>query len=73
MKVSEHREEVLKYLTKLNERQITIFKRVEKMEVHLKEQNGRIRELEDIKVQLYTVVIIVSFLMPVVLKALNLI
>ena len=35
MKVEQHREEVIKYLTKLNERQITIFHRVAKLEKHL--------------------------------------
>jgi len=35
-----HREEVIKYLTKLNERQITIFNRIEKIEEHLDKLNG---------------------------------
>jgi len=35
-----HREEVIKYLTKLNERQITIFNRIEKIEEHLEKLNG---------------------------------
>ncbi len=35
-----HREEVIKYLTKLNERQITIFNRIEKIEKHLDKLNG---------------------------------
>jgi GTP-binding protein EngB required for normal cell division len=35
-----HREEVIKYLTKLNERQITIFNRIDKIEKHLDKLNG---------------------------------
>ena len=35
-----HREEVIKFLTKLNERQITIFNRIEKIEKHLDKLNG---------------------------------
>jgi hypothetical protein len=73
MKVSEHREEVLKYLTKLNERQITIYKRVEKIENHLSVQNGRIVELEKSEAKVYTIAIVVSFLIPIVLKAFNMI
>ena len=33
-------EEVIQYLTKLNERQITIFNRVAKIEQHLEKLNG---------------------------------
>jgi len=35
-----HREEVIKYLTKLNERQITIFNRIDAIEKHLEKLNG---------------------------------
>jgi len=35
-----HREEVIQFLTKLNERQITIFNRVAKIEEHLEKLNG---------------------------------
>ena len=35
-----HREEVIKYLTKLNERQITIFNRIGAIEKHLEKLNG---------------------------------
>ena len=35
-----HREEVIQFLTKLNERQITIFNRVAKIEQHLEKLNG---------------------------------
>ena len=35
-----HREEVIQFLTKLNERQITIFNRVAKIEQHLEKFNG---------------------------------
>ena len=35
-----HREEVIQFLSKLNERQITIFNRVAKIEQHLEKLNG---------------------------------
>ena len=73
METAKHREEVIRFLTKLDERQRTIFKKIEKIENHLAEQNGRIRELENDKTKLYTIVGIISFLTPVMLKALNLI
>jgi hypothetical protein len=73
MKTEAHREEVIKYLTKLNERQITIFHRVEKIEKHLDMLNGKTNlnnvEIEKIKtwggVALFAIPIIVNLIMKV--------
>jgi hypothetical protein len=73
MKTEQHREEVIKYLTKLNERQITIFHRVEKIEKHLELLNGKTNtnnvEIEKIKtwggVALFAIPIIVNLIMKV--------
>jgi hypothetical protein len=73
MKTEAHREEVIKYLTKLNERQITIFHRVEKIEKHLELLNGKTNtnnvEIEKIKtwggVALFAIPIIVNLIMKV--------
>ena len=73
MSVEKHREEVIKYLTKLNERQITIFHRVEKIEKHLELLNGKTNtnnvEISKIKtwggVALFAIPIIVNLIMKV--------
>jgi hypothetical protein len=73
MKTEAHREEVIKYLTKLNERQITIFHRVEKIEKHLELLNGKTNannvEIAKIKtwggVALFAIPIIVNLIMKV--------
>jgi len=73
MKVEQHREEVIKYLTKLNERQITIFHRVSKIENHLDMLNGKTNsnniEIEKIKtwggVAMFAIPIIVNLIMKV--------
>ena len=73
MKVEQHREEVIKYLTKLNERQITIFHRVEKIEKHLELLNGKTNnnnvEIAKIKtwggVALFAMPIIINLIMKV--------
>jgi len=73
MKTEQHREEVIKYLTKLNERQITIFHRIEKIEQHLAMLNGKTNnnnvEIAKIKtwggVALFAIPIIVNLIMKV--------
>ena len=73
MKVEQHREEVIKYLTKLNERQITIFHRVSKIEKHLELLNGKTNtnniEIAKIKtwggVALFAMPIIINLIMKV--------
>ena len=73
MKTEQHREEVIKYLTKLNERQITIFHRFEKIEQHLAMLNGKTNnndiEIAKIKtwggVALFAIPIIINLIMKV--------
>tara|TARA_R100001244_G_C5145458_1_gene128708 strand:+ start:514 stop:738 length:225 start_codon:yes stop_codon:yes gene_type:complete len=73
MKVEQHREEVIKHLTKLNERQITIFHRVSKIEKHLDMLNGKTNtnnvEIAKIKtwggVALFAMPIIINLIMKV--------
>ena len=73
MKTEQHREEVIKYLTKLNERQITIFHRIEKIEQHLAMLNGKTNknnvEIAKIKtwggVAMFAIPIIVNLIMKV--------
>ena len=71
MKTEQHREEVIKYLTKLNERQITIFHRVSRIEKHLDMLNGKTNnnniEIAKIKtwggVALFAIPIIINLVM----------
>jgi len=73
MKTEQHREEVIKYLTKLNERQITIFHRVSRIEKHLDTLNGKTNnnnvEIAKIKtwggVALFAIPIIINLVMEV--------
>ena len=73
MKTEAHREEVIKYLTKLNERQITIFHRVSRIENHLDMLNGKTNtnniEIAKIKtwggVALFAIPIIINLIMEV--------
>ena len=73
MKTEQHREEVIKYLTKLNERQITIFHRVSRIEKHLDMLNGKTNnnniEIAKIKtwggVALFAIPILINLLMKV--------
>ena len=73
MNTEQHREEVIKYLTKLNERQITIFHRIEKIEQHLAMLNGKTNnnnvEIAKIKtwggVAMFAIPIIVNLIMKV--------
>ena len=73
MKTEQHREEVIKYLTKLNERQITIFHRVSRIEKHLDTLNGKTNnnnvEIAKIKtwggVALFAIPILINLIMKV--------
>ena len=66
--------EVISYLTKLNERQITIFKRVERIDSHLEKLNGNVaiheKELTIIKtwggVALFAMPIIINLIMKAI-------
>ena len=74
MKTEQDREEVIKYLTKLNERQITIFHRVSRIENHLDMLNGKTNtnniEIAKIKtwggVALFAIPILINLLLKAI-------
>ena len=71
-KMTQHTE-IISYLTKLNERQITIFKRVERIDNHLEKLNGNVaiheKDLTIIKtwggVALFAMPIIINLIMRI--------
>lgn len=77
MKLQEYRDElrerVVAIETIVNDRLPRIDDNLNKIEQHLGVSNGRIRKLEDSKLRIYTIVGVVSFIAPIVLKALNVI
>ena len=77
MKLEKYREElqsrVVKIETILEERLPRIDESLSKIEQHLGIQNGRIRNLEDSKLKIYSIAGIVSFITPLILKAIGVI
>ena len=77
MKLEKYREElqsrVVKIETILEERLPRIDESLSKIEQHLGIQNGRIRNLEDSKIKIYTIVGMISFFVPIVLRAIGVI
>jgi predicted nucleic acid-binding Zn-ribbon protein len=77
MKLEKYREElqsrVVKIETILEERLPRIDESLAKIEQHLGIQNGRIRNLEDSKLKIYTIVGMISFFVPIVLRAIGVI
>jgi len=77
MKLQEYRddlrERVVTIETIVNDRLPRIDDNLNKIEQHLGESNGRIRKLEDSKLKVYTIVGFISFIAPIVLKALSII
>jgi len=77
MKLEKYREElqsrVVKIETILEERLPRIDESLAKIEQHLGIQNGRIRNLEDSKIKIYTIAGVVSFITPLILKAVGVI
>lgn len=75
MKVSDHREEVIRLLTQLNERQKSIFKKIEVVDKHLEKLNGKVADHEKTLVTvktwgaaaLVTLPIIINIIMKVIL------
>tara|TARA_X000001382_G_C3148185_1_gene172031 strand:- start:100 stop:324 length:225 start_codon:yes stop_codon:yes gene_type:complete len=49
-----HREEVIRLLTKLDERQLTIFKHLKRIDVHLDNLNGQVSRHEKTLIQIKT-------------------
>jgi uncharacterized Fe-S cluster-containing protein len=77
MKLEKYREElqsrVVKIETILEERLPRIDESLSKIEQHLGIQNGRIRNLEDSKIKIYSIAGVVSFITPLILKAVGVI
>jgi len=77
MKLEKYREElqsrVVKIETILEERLPRIDESLAKIEQHLGIQNGRIRNLEDSKIKIYSIAGVVSFITPLILKAVGVI
>jgi hypothetical protein len=71
MKVEQHREEVIRLLTSLDERQKTIFKHIERIDNHLDKINGKVaineKELTIIKtwggVAMFAIPVIINLVM----------
>jgi|TARA_R100001530_G_C4320919_1_gene155792 hypothetical protein len=64
---------IIRIETILDESLPKIEKHLGRIDDKLRKQNGRIRILEDSKIKIYTVVGVVSFLTPILLKALGII
>jgi len=75
MKVEKYREEmqtrIVRIETIVEDRLPRIDNNLSKIEQHLGTQNGRIRNLEDSKLKIYTIVGVISFFVPIVLKAIG--
>ena len=67
------RERVVTIETIVNDRLPRIDDNLTKIEQHLGTSNGRIRKLEDSKLKVYTIAGVISFVTPIVLKALDII
>ena len=73
MNLEQHREEVIRLLTSLDERQKTIFKHIERIDIHLDKLNGNVaiheKELTVIKtwggVALFAMPIIINLIMRI--------
>ena len=68
MSVEQHRDNVIRLLTKLNERQITIFKHIERIDRHLDKVNGKVAEHEKSLVEIRTWGGVAMFAIPIVVN-----
>jgi ACT domain-containing protein len=66
--IDKHREHVIRLLTKLNERQITIFKHIERIDKHLDKVNGKVAEHERSLVEIRTWGGVAMFAIPIVVN-----
>jgi len=75
MKVEKYREDIQGRLVRIEtiveERLPRIDDTLTRIEQHLGVQNGRIRTLEDSKLKVYTIVGVISFFTPIILKAIG--
>ena len=68
MKVEQHREEVIRLLTRLNERQVSIFKHIERIDKHLEKVNGKVSEHESRLVEIKTWGGVAMFAIPIIVN-----
>jgi len=68
MKVEQHREEVIRLLTSLDERQVSIFKHIERIDKHLEKVNGKVAEHESRLVEIKTWGGVAMFAIPVIVN-----
>ena len=68
MKVEAHREEVIRLLTRLNERQVSIFKNIERIDKHLEKVNGKVAEHETKLVEIKTWGGVAMFAVPIIVN-----
>ena len=70
MKTEQHREEVIRLLTRLNERQVSIFKNIERIDKHLEKVNGKVAEHETKLVAIKTWGGVAMFAVPIIVNML---
>lgn len=68
MSVEKHREEVIRLLTRLNERQVSIFKNIERIDKHLEKVNGKVAEHETKLVEIKTWGGVAMFAVPIIVN-----
>ncbi len=68
MKTEAHREEVIRLLTRLNERQVSIFKHIERIDKHLDKVNGKVAEHESRLVEIKTWGGVAMFAIPIIVN-----
>ena len=68
MKTEQHREEVIRLLTRLNERQVSIFKNIERIDKHLEKVNGKVAEHESRLVEIKTWGGVAMFAIPIIVN-----
>ena len=68
MRVEAHREEVIRLLTRLNERQVSIFKHIERIDKHLDKVNGKVAEHESRLVEIKTWGGVAMFAIPIIVN-----
>jgi len=66
--IDKHREHVIRLLTKLNERQITIIKHIERIDKHLDKINGKVSEHEKSLVEIRTWGGVAMFAIPIIVN-----
>jgi len=66
--IDKHREHVIRLLTKLNERQVSIFKHIERIDKHLEKVNGKVAEHESKLVEIKTWGGVAMFAIPIIIN-----